>query len=343
LGQIKGVINIQDDIGQTSPETKLDIDKKRAALYGISALDISLTAKAALGGVVATQYREAGREYDILVRLSEKDRQNVDNLNNLLLYSHVLDTLIPLKEVASIRKSMGPSEIKRLDQERTVLVSAEIDKGVKSKDILDQVQVMLKNMNISPDTGMQVELSGKAREVKESLTRVIFAFTLATLLVYMIMAAQFESFAQPMIIMITVPLAMFGVVLSLVLTGTSVNVISALGMIILVGTAVNNGIVLIEYINQLRGEGRSVEEAALESAKVRTRPIIMSMLTSVIGLIPLALGLGEGAELRAPMAITMMGGLISSTFLTLIVIPCFYILLTRFTEKIFGAPAEEEA
>ncbi len=343
LQAIKGVENIQDDMGKTSPETQVYIDKKRAALYGISALDISLIAKAALGGVVPTEYREAGKEFEILVRLSEKDRRNVQHLGDLLLYSKVLDTLIPLKEVAKIEQSASPSEIKRLDQERTIVVSAEIDNSIaKNKDVLPLVQIMLRDMKIAPESGMHVALSGKAREIKESFDKVIFAFVLAFALVYMIMAAQFESFVQPAMIMITVPLAFAGVVVALITAGASINVISALGIIILVGTVVNNGIMLIETSNQYRAEGMSIEEASILSAKARTRPILMSMFTSVVGLVPLALGLGEGAELRSPMAVSMMGGLLSSTFLTLIVLPCFNILVTRGIEMLTGYNEDEE-
>lgn len=340
LLKIPGVLSPQDDMGESSPETKLAIDKKRAALYGISALDISLITKAAIDGVVATQYREAGKEYDVRVRLSEKDRNNIENLNNMLLYSKVLNALIPLKEVAEIEKGMGPSEIKRSDQERTIIVSADISKDVKSKDVLDGVQELLKALEIPSD--FRVVLSGKAKEVKENFSKVTFAFLLAVTLTYMIMASQFESFVQPFIIMLTVPLALFGVAIALAVSGTSLNVISLLGMIFLVGTAVANGIVLIEYINQAREEGQDVEEAALNAARIRTRPILMSALTSAIGLTPLALGLGEGAELRSPMAIAMLGGTLSSTFFTLVVIPMFYIFLTRLTEKIFGASFEDE-
>ncbi len=340
LGAIQGVFNVQDDMGEPSPETKLEIEKRRAALYGISALDISLIAKAALEGVVATQYREGGKEYDIRVRLSEADRKNTDNLNNMLLYSHVLDSLIPLKEVALIEKSAGPSEIKRSDQERTITISGEIQKNVKSKNVFNQVQKMLASLQVPAD--FRVALSGKAREVKENFAMVIFAFALALILNYMIMASQFESFTQPIIIMLTVPLALFGVSVALLIGGHSLNVISLLGMVLLAGTAVNNGIVLIEYINQKREEGLDIEAAALESAKIRTRPIIMSALTSVMGLVPLALGLGEGAELRSPMAVAMMGGTLSSTVLTLVVIPCFYIVVMRLTEKFFGGEEEAE-
>jgi hydrophobic/amphiphilic exporter-1 (mainly G- bacteria), HAE1 family len=342
LAKLAGVYNVQDDMGKTSPETKLNIDKRRAGLYAISALDISLTAKAAIDGVVATQYREAGREYDILVQLDEEDRRHQENLNNLLLYSHVLDALIPLKEVATIEKSIGPSEIRRTNQERTIIVSADIGRTVKVKDVLPKVQKMLQSFNVSPESGLHVALSGKAREIKESFDKVFFAFMLALMLVYMIMAAQFESFSQPFIIMITVPLAFFGITLALLISGTTVNVISSLGAIILVGTVVSNGIVLIETINERRDDGMDIEEAAIEAARVRTRPILMSTFTSVIALIPLALGLGEGAELRSPMAVTMMGGILSSTFLTLVVLPCFYIVVTRGVQRFMGNYEEEE-
>ncbi len=336
LDGIEGVIDITDDQGELSDETKLQINKNRSALYGISALDVSLIAKAAIEGVVATQYREGGKEIDIRVRLSQKDRDNIENLDNLLIYSKVMDALIPLKEIARVEKSLGPTEIKRVDQQRTITVSADIMKKAKSKDVLVQVQKMLQNLSISPESGLQAKLSGKAREVKENFTMVIFAFLLAVILNYMIMASQFESFLQPLIIMLTVPLALFGVAVALWLSGNSLNVISLLGAVLLVGTSVNNGIILIEYINQSREEGMDVEKAAMEAAKVRTRPIIISALTSVVGLIPLALGLGEGSELRAPMAVAMIGGTVSSTFLTLFVIPCFYILMTRLAEKFSG-------
>lgn len=299
-----------------------------------------MTAKAAIEGVVATQYREGGREIDVRVRLSEQDRTNIQNLNNLLIYSQVLDSLIPLKEVARIERGLGPSEIKRSNQERTTIISADINESVKSKDALKEVQLLLRGMEIPAD--FQVVLSGKAKEVKENFSKVTFAFVLSIILVYMIMASQFESFVQPLIIMFTVPLAFIGVSIALWITQSSINVIAMLGVVLLGGVVVNNGIVLIEYINQLRDQGMELVEAAVEAAKVRTRPILMSSLTTIVGLLPLSLGLGEGAELRQPMAITVMGGLISSTFLTLFVIPSIYILVTRVTEKYFGEPEEEE-
>lgn len=339
LAQIPGVVNIEDDIGEKSPETKLEINKKRAALYGISALDISLTAKAAIEGVVATQYREAGREFDVRVRLNEKDRSNIQNLGDLLLYSKILDIHVPLKELAGIQQGEGPSEIKRMDQERTVTVSADIDKARKDKDVLDDVQRFLAGLTVPDDIpqDFQVKLSGKAKEIKENFGGVAFAFLLAVMLVYMIMAAQFESFLQPLIIMITVPLSFGGAIIALKLTGGTLNVISLLGLVLLGGVVVGNGIVLMEYINQLRSEGKEMAVAVWEAVRIRTRPILMSATTTILGMLPVALALsGEGADLLSPLAITAMGGLFSSTLLTLLVLPSLYILVNRFLEKFLG-------
>lgn len=334
LSEIPGVVEIHDDIGEQAPESKVEIDKKRAALYGISALDISLTVKAAIDGVVATTFREKGREFDVRVRLSEKDRAKIENLGDLLLYSDTLETTIPLKEVAVIKQGLGPSEIRRKDQQRTVTISADIRKEFKQAFVLAEVQKMLGSLAIPED--YQVALSGQAREVRESFRRVYFALFLSILLIYMIMASQFESLVQPFLIMITVPLSIIGISLALFVTRTSLNVISLLGMVMLGGVVVNNGIVLMEYINQRRAEGIPLIQAAMESSRVRTRPILMSAFTSAAGLVPIALGLGEGSELRAPLAITTIGGLLSSTLLSLVVLPCFYILAMRFLNWVMG-------
>ncbi len=343
LAEIRGVIDIGSDMGEKSPETKLDIKKDRAALYGISAMDISLTAKAAIEGVVATEYREAGREVDVRVRLSKEDRANISNLSNLLLYSKTLDIHVPLKEIAKIKQGLGPSEIKRLDQERTVTISADIDRSRQDKDVLSDVRKLLASLKIPEDIpqDFQVKLSGKAKEISENFGSVIFAFILAVLLVYMIMAAQFESFLQPLIIMVTVPLSFGGAIIALKITGNSLNVISLLGLVLLGGVVVNNGIILMEYINQLRAEGMELVEAVWLSVRTRTRPVLMSSVTTILGMLPVAVGIGTGGPaILSPLAVTAMGGLFSSTLLTLIVLPCLMILVTRFIESHFGIEEE---
>ena len=349
LAKIPGIINIDSDIGEKSPETKLVIQKKRAALYGISAMDVSLTAKAAIEGVVATQYREAGREVDVRVRLNEKDRSNISHLDDLLLYSKTLDIHVPLKEVALVQQGVGPSEIKRVDQERTVTVAAEIDNSRKDKDVLEDLQKFLGGLKTPSDIpeDFQVRLSGKAKELKENFSGVVFAFVLAIMLVYMIMAAQFESFIQPFIIMVTVPLSFGGAVIALKLTGNSLNVISLLGLVLLGGVVVYNGIVLMEYTNQLRAEGIELVKAVWDATRTRTRPVLMSSTTTIIAMLPVAVGIGgKGSAILSPLAVTIMGGLFSSTILTLIVLPCLTILITRFVESRFGMreeTTEEEA
>lgn len=332
--EIPGTAEILNDFGEPSPETKVEIDRKRAALYAISARDIALTSKAAIEGAVATQYKELGHEVDVRVRLQEKDRKDLSRLSDLLVYSHSLETQVPLKEVGTIKLGYGPSEIRRKDQIRTVTVTAAIKKGFKEKDILAQLIKKLQTLEVPKD--YTLDLTGKAREVKESFRRVLFAIILALILNYMIMAAQFESFLHPFIIMLTVPLAMLGVAVALLVTGMTVNVISLLGILILAGTVVNNAIVLIDFINQARREGVELVEASIDAVVVRFRPIVMSTLTSVVGLIPLALGIGEGAELQAPLAIAVIGGLLCGTLLTLCVVPAFYILATRLIDRLFG-------
>lgn len=341
LQNIEGVREILDDIGESSPETKVEIDKKKASLYAISARDVSLTAKAAIDGAVATTFKEAGREIDVRVKLKQSDRHDLERLSNLLLFSDHLNVAVPLKAIANIKQGFGPSEIKRKDQIRTLMVTASIQKGFKEKDVLKKAAEVLSL--IEHPNSYDIKLVGKAREVEESFRRIGLVIVLALVLNYMIMAGQFESFIQPLIVMFTVPLAVIGVALALLLTGTKVSVISLLGIMILAGTVVNNAIVLIDFINQRRAEGGELVESAIQASFVRFRPILMSALTTLCGLIPLALGIGEGSELESPLAIAIGGGTISGTLFTLFVIPSVYILVVRASDALMGLSDIEEA
>ncbi len=337
---IPGINEILNDFGEPSPETKVEIDRKKAALFAISAMDISLTAKAALEGAVASKFKESGLEVDIRVRLEEKDRKDLSQIGEMLVYSKALETPVAIRDVAKIKQGYGPSEIRRKDQIRTITITAAIMKGYKEKEILAKLDKALHNIDMPKD--YMVDLTGKAREVGEAFRRIAFATALALILNYMIMAAQFESFLHPFIIMFTVPLALIGVAVALWVTNTALSVISLLGILILGGNVVNNAIVLIDFINQSRREGMELVEACIESVFVRYRPIIMSTVTTIVGLIPLAMGIGEGAELQAPLAIGMIGGLSSATFFTLCVIPSVYVLVTRFVDGLFGESYADE-
>lgn len=340
MRSIPGITEVLNDLGAPSPETKVEIDRKRAALFAISARDISLILKAAIEGAVATTFKEAGREIDIRVRLQEKDRKDLKRIGDLLVYSNALEVPVPLKEIGTIKQGYGPSEIRRKDQIRTVTITASIEKGYKDRQVLNRLSTALGKLTLPED--FTLDLTGKAKEVRESFRRVSFAIALALILTYMIMAAQFESFLYPFVIMFTVPLALIGVALALLVTGTALSIISLLGILILAGTVVNNAIVLIDFINATRREGRELVEACVEGVFIRFRPILMTTLTTIVGLFPLALGIGKGAELQAPLAIAIIGGLSSATFFTLCVIPSVYILVTRLVHRFLEERSIEE-
>ena len=334
IESIPGIYGVRSSLALPSPETKVHVDKDRASIYNLSVTDIARTALIAIRGYVATKFKQEGREIDITVRLRPEDRANVSRLRALTVHSNI-DVEVPLAEVATLITGKGPSEIKRLDQQRTVLVTANIFKRSLNEVIKDIKEKLTNYQNISD---YSVILSGETQKMRESFKSLRFALIFAVILVYMIMAAQFESLWQPFIIMFTLPLSLIGVGLALLVTHTSLNVIVLMGVIMLGGIVVNNGIVLIDYINRIKKEGIDTLEAVIRASKTRFRPILMTTLTTVLGLLPLALGFGEGAELRAPMAITVIGGLLTATFLTLLIIPNFYLIGEKLFEKRKTAP-----
>jgi HAE1 family hydrophobic/amphiphilic exporter-1 len=327
IESIPGIYGVRSSLALPSPETKVHVDKDRAAAYNLSVTDIARTALIAIRGYVSTKFKEEGREIDVTVRLRPEDRADASKLRVLTVHSN-MDIEIPLAEVATLTTGRGPSEIKRLDQQRAVLITANIFKRSLNDAIKDIKEKLKKYQNISD---YSVILSGETQKMSESFKSLRFALILAIILVYMIMAAQFESLWQPFIIMFTLPFSLIGVALALLVTHTSLNAIVLMGVIMLGGIVVNNAIVLIDYINTVRREGIGTEEAVRRAGTTRLRPILMTTLTTVLGLLPLALGFGEGAELSAPLAITVIGGLSSAALLTLLIIPYFYLM----GEKIF--------
>jgi HAE1 family hydrophobic/amphiphilic exporter-1 len=280
---------------------------------------------------VPTKFKEKGEEYDIRIRLRKEDRNDFDKLYRLDLQSPG-GARIPLSEVAKFGKGKGPSEIRRMNQERVVLVYANIYNR-PLKDITADVNIMLGKLKIPK--GYLVKLTGESEEMKASFESMRNAIIAAFLLVYMVMAALFESLWQPLIIMFTIPLGLIGVAWSLLITHTSVSAYVLMGVGILGGIVVNNAIVLIDCINLFLKKGMPLERAVVSASSVRFRPIMMTALATVLGLLPMAFLGGEGAELRAPMAITVMGGLMVGTVLTLVVIPTIYLIIAGFSNRIF--------
>jgi HAE1 family hydrophobic/amphiphilic exporter-1 len=350
LIKIPGIYGIRTSLVAPGPETKINIIKDKAALYNLSVGAVSQAAHIALKGITATKFKEEGREIDIKVRLRPEDRKELSNIRGILIQSP-LGISVPISEVAYIAHGRGPSEIKRLDQQRVALLTANIANRALDK-VIEDVNVMVDGIMSSHadvkklaarqvEKDFTIELAGENQEMKESFVSLRFALILSILLVYMIMASEFESFWQPFIIMFTLPLSLIGVSWCLFLTHTPISVVVILGVIMLGGIVVDNGIVLIDKVNGLRNEGKDIVTAVSQAGKNRLRPIMMTSFTTVLGLLPLAMGMGEGAELQAPMALTVMGGLTVATLLTLFVIPVLYTMVAVRLERRAPIPAVE--
>lgn len=343
LEKVEGVYGIKDSLTPPSPEIKIVVRKDRAALYQLSVNQIASTAQAAIRGYIASKFKEEGREIDIRVRLRKEDSQDYNKISKLVI-SSPLGMNVFLDQVAYLARGLGPTEIKRESKQRVVFVSANIYKRGLNEVVKD-VEKIIEDVKMELPANYAVEIGGENKEMEESFKSMQFALILALILVYMIMASEFESLLQPFIIMFTVPLSLIGVSWVLYFSHTPLSVIVALGFIMLGGIVVNNGILLIDFINLARKQGLGIFEAAIQSSKVRARPILMTSLTTIFGLLPLAFALGEGSELRAPMARTVMGGLTTAAFLTLFVVPSVYIILETIKEwfaKLFKLAKDEK-
>ena len=330
LDEVEGVYDLQSSLEEVRPELHISIDREKANLYGLSAGQIATNIQDAVLGKLASHYQEGGDQFDIRVRLDKEDLNNVQQLENLYISSGY-GLQIPLKEIATVVSGVGPQRITRENQQRQVTVSGNIS-GRFLGDVVQEAQEKLSNV-ILPE-GYNYTFAGEHQEMMESFQSLFFALILSIFLVYMIIAAQFESLLFPFAVILSVPFALIGVILALFLAGTSFNVLSFIGLIMLAGIVVNNAIVLIDYINQLRKRGVERNEAIIQGGKVRLRPILMTTLTTILAMLPMAIASGEGAEMRTPIAVTIIGGLTSSTFLTLIVVPIFYTYLDDLAKKL---------
>jgi HAE1 family hydrophobic/amphiphilic exporter-1 len=259
------------------------------------------------------------------VRARESDRNSIEKIRRLVINPES-DRPVTLDAVADIAVDTGPGEIRRIDQERAAIVTANLNHGDLGSAAAE-INSIISGVPMPLD--FSAKLAGQNREMTASFRSLQLALLLAVFLVYLVMASQFESFLHPFVILFTIPLALIGSVLALFVTGSSISVVVFIGLILLAGIVVNNAIILIDFINKTRADGAEKIEAILTGGRARLRPILMTTLTTVLGLLPLALGIGEGAELRAPMAITVIGGLTVSTMLTLLVIPVVYALIDR--------------
>jgi HAE1 family hydrophobic/amphiphilic exporter-1 len=314
-------------------------DRDLLALYGLDVRQVAEQVRNQVQGFEATRYNLTDRRIPIIVRLGEQNRSSVADVRELRVNPGG-ERPIPLAAVADVRLGEGPSEVRRVDGQRVALVSANLASG----SLGDAVTAIEERLGPESDwpADMSFFLAGQNEEWERSRGSLYLALGLAIFLVYVIMAAQFESLLQPFVILFTIPLAFVGSIVALWLLAIPLSIVVFLGMIMLAGIVVNNAIVLIDYVNTLRGRGMARREAIVTAGNVRLRPILMTTATTVLGLAPMAFGVGDGAELRTPMAIAVISGLITSTVLTLLVIPVLYDLVDRAKERLLGQAAEVE-
>ena len=319
VSETPGLVDVSSSFKIGKPELYITPKRGEISDAGLTAGQVAMSLRNMIEGNVAGKYREAGDEYDIRVRLSERDRGSLENVGDFLITT--MNGPVQIARVADLQYREGPATISRKNKERMVSVMANTA-GTTIGEAQAAIEEKLKTLELKP--GYKVYFGGMSEMMAESFTELLKALALATILTYMLMAAVLESYKNPFIILLTLPLAIIGVILSLLISGKTISMLSLMAVVMLVGIVVNNGILLIDYIGLLRKDGRGLREAILEACPIRLRPIIMTNLATILGMLPLAMGLGAGGEFRSSMAVVSIGGLITSTIFTLYLIPVIY-------------------
>lgn len=320
LSSVKGTADIRISRDNYQPEYQVDFDRQKLAIYGLNLTSAANALRNRINGSTASNFREDGDEYDIKVMYDPEHRQSIEDIENILLFN-AQGKGVRLKEVGTVVERFNPPTIERKDRERIITVSTVVQDRPMS-DIIADVQPLIDKMEVP--SGVSINLSGSYEDQQDSFRDLAMLAVLIIILVYIVMASQFESFTYPGIIMTSIMFAFSGVVLILWITGTNLNVMSMIGGIMLIGIVVKNGIVLIDYITLNRERGMSITKSVLHAGKSRMRPVLMTSLTTILGMVPMAVGTGEGAEMWRPMGVAVIGGLTFSTILTLLFVPTLY-------------------
>jgi HAE1 family hydrophobic/amphiphilic exporter-1 len=329
ISKVPGVVDLKSNREKGAPELQLIIDRNKAAGYGLTPYQIGSALRTQMEGNVATQYRLGGKEYDVLIRLKQEQRNEINNILGTIINGPTGPVL--LKNVVTTRGGTSPLQIEHKNTERIISITGNVT-GQSAGKVAQAVGQEISKVIPPPD--FEIKLSGSFEEMQKSFKDIGFAVLIAIILVFMVMASQFESYRDPFIILFTIPLAIIGVIWMLLITKTSLSIISGIGVLVLVGIVVNNGIVYIDYVNQLRRkQNMKLEEAVAYAGRIRMRPILMTAFTTIFGLLPLALKLGEGSELWSPLGRAVIGGMIVSTFLTLVFIPTLYTSFEKRSER----------
>ena len=324
ISKVPGAINVDSSWKAGKPERQIVVDRVRAAQMGMTVSQVAMNVRTAINGDDNAVLREEGTEYPIMVRLDRLDRNKASDVENLIV-GNKDGSPIFLRDVADVKYAFSPTKIDRKNRQRVVYVNADIAKGSEMGNVQSAIESSLKKMTLP--AGITIVTGGSGQIMTESFGYMFSAMALAIVLVYMLMGALFESFLTPLVIMFSLPQAMIGALLALLVTGNSISIVAMIGIIMLVGLVTKNAILLVDYTNTLRSRGLDRHEALLQAGPTRLRPILMTTLAMVGGMLPTALARTQGSEIRAPMAVTVIGGMILSTMLTLIVIPVMYTIV----------------
>jgi HAE1 family hydrophobic/amphiphilic exporter-1 len=330
MEKVPGTSQVTVSRDEYSPEYLVEFDREKLASHGLNLSTASQFVRNRINGAVASYYREEGDEYYIKVRYAPEYRQTIEDIQNILIYNNQ-GQKIRLRDVASIGETMQPPTIERKDRERIVTVTCVAAKGAVLSDLVAAARQQIEKVDIPPE--VMVSIAGSYEDQQESFKDLGMMMILILILVYIVMAAQFESFSSPFIIMFSVPFAFTGVLAGLAISNTALGIMSMVGLLMLFGIVVKNGIVLIDYIVLCRERGMSIREAVVTSGRSRLRPILMTALTTIFGMVPLAVGSGVGAEMWNGLGITVASGLTVSTAVTLFLIPAIYSLTAERKEK----------
>jgi multidrug efflux pump len=336
--QVPGLINVDTDLRVNKPELTVEYERDRAEDLGIAIADISGTLQVMLGGQRVSTFTRDNKLYDVIVQLEPEARATPDAMSELYVRGRD-GVLVSVDAVARVEEGVGPRQLNHFERVRSFTLSASLADGFPLGSAIDSLHAISDEL-LPP--GSSIALAGESRELEESGNALYFAFILALVVVFMVLAAQFESLVHPFTVLLAVPLAVTGALATLLVAGSTLNLFSQIGMILLIGIVTKNSILLVEYANQLKRKGMSGTEAMLESGRIRLRPIMMTSVATIIALTPIALGLGAGSASRRPLGYAIVGGLMFSTVLTLYLVPVVYILLDEAKEKVARRAAKLE-
>jgi len=326
-GELGYLVNLDTDLRLNKPELQINIDRERASGLGVSVTDIGTTLETYLGGRVVGNFKRGAKQYDVIAQMRAADRATPDIIDEIYIRGN--GGLVQLANVVKVVETVAPKELNHFNRVRSTKITASLAPGAGIGQALDDLDNIWRN---DLPSSVKRDLGGQSREYRDSKGTLYFMFVLAVLFIFLVLSAQFESFIDPMTILLTVPLAIFGALFSLWLFHQSLNIFSRIGLIMLIGLVTKNAILIVEFANQLRSRGQDIQSAVVEAASIRLRPILMTSFSTVFGILPIAIGMGAGAESRQPLGIVVVGGVLFSTFLTLLLVPVVYSLLARFTK-----------